>query len=235
MSNYTTQTASLKSTTIDTRKIDAKQIDTKKLFINGELFDPSKESPNDAMFRLIISPVEDRDYVGVWMMESLKEEQYDFSTTLQNGSQTNGVIPNGVYVGIQIDDSFAKCIGGNSLNDTDSTWLYNILLAKFGIQFFTNTGSVRIEQCILENFLTSINNSLCWVIKICEEDDNLSELYGGVTDENPNFAFLISIPYYIPENDTSSSTYSLRKTNPIDSLHEKFEQMRQQILDNSAE
>lgn len=41
MSDYTTQTASLKATTIDTRKIDAKQIDTKKLFINGEIFDPT--------------------------------------------------------------------------------------------------------------------------------------------------------------------------------------------------
>ena len=36
MSNYTTQTAALKAVTIDTRKLD-----TKKLFINGELFDPS--------------------------------------------------------------------------------------------------------------------------------------------------------------------------------------------------
>ena len=61
MSNYTTQTAALKAVTIDTAKIDAKQIDTKKLFINGELFDPSqigssqiKESPNDAMFMMLV-------------------------------------------------------------------------------------------------------------------------------------------------------------------------------------
>lgn len=41
MSNYTTQTASLKATNIDTRKIDTKQIDAKKIYIDGELFDPS--------------------------------------------------------------------------------------------------------------------------------------------------------------------------------------------------
>ena len=41
MKNYTTQTAALKATTVDTRLLDAKQIDTEKLFINGELFDPS--------------------------------------------------------------------------------------------------------------------------------------------------------------------------------------------------
>lgn len=95
--------------------------------------------------------------------------------------------------------------------------------------------NVKIEQCILENFTTSGFGDFCWVIKICEEDDNLSELYGGLSEENPYFIFLVSIPYYIPENDTSSSTYSLRKTNPFDSLREKFEQMRQQMLDKSAE
>jgi hypothetical protein len=67
------------------------------------------------------------------------------------------------------------------------------------------------------------------VIKFCEEDDNLSEIFGGITEEFPHFMFLISIPYYIPENDTSSSTYSLRKTNPFDSLRERFEQMRQRF------
>lgn len=39
MSDYTTKTASLKATNIDTRKIDAKQIDTKTLNINGVSID----------------------------------------------------------------------------------------------------------------------------------------------------------------------------------------------------
>ena len=48
--------------------------------------------------------------------------------------------------------------------------------------------------------------------------------------------FVIAIPYYVSENnDTSSSTYSLRKTNLFDNLREKIEQMRQQMLDKSAE
>lgn len=56
MKNYTTQTAALKATTVDTRLLDAKQIDTEKLFINGNQFDPSqiKESPNDAMFMMVV-------------------------------------------------------------------------------------------------------------------------------------------------------------------------------------
>lgn len=67
MKNYTTQTASLKVTTIDTRKIDAKQIDTEKLFINGTQFDPSqiKESPNEAMFMMLVGD-------GGFLFESVK-------------------------------------------------------------------------------------------------------------------------------------------------------------------
>lgn len=36
MRNYTTKTAALKATIIDTRLLDAKRIDTEKLFVNGE-------------------------------------------------------------------------------------------------------------------------------------------------------------------------------------------------------
>ena len=79
MSNYTTQTAALKAVTIDTAKLDAKQIDTKKLFINGELFDPSqigssqiKESPNEAIFGMMISPITDAEEKGVYTFTSSK-------------------------------------------------------------------------------------------------------------------------------------------------------------------
>ena len=99
-----------------------------------------------------------------------------------------------------------------------------------------NLGSnIIIEQCILDSFVKVGGQGVYWAIKICEEDENLSELYGGVSEDLPYFVFLVSIPYYIPENDTSSSTYSLRKTNPFDNLREKFEQMRQQNLDNPTE
>jgi hypothetical protein len=42
MSNYTTQTAELHAVKVDTRVLNSNKINTKKLFINGELFDPSK-------------------------------------------------------------------------------------------------------------------------------------------------------------------------------------------------
>lgn len=67
MKNYTTKTAALKATTIDTRLLDANQIDTKKLFINGTQFDPSqiKESPNEAIFAMIVQ-------TDVFVLESMK-------------------------------------------------------------------------------------------------------------------------------------------------------------------
>lgn len=133
-----------------------------------------------------------------------------------------------------MDNAFVVCLCGNGLDDINEELFYTIPSARFMfVNFFQN--NFKLEQCIFENFLTLIDGLPTWVIKICEEDDELFELYGGITEENPYFMFAISIPYYIPENDTSSSTYSLRKTNPIDSLREKFEQMRQQMLDKSAE
>ena len=153
------------------------------------------------------------------------------------GSQTEGALPNGVYVPIQLDDNFVKCLCGNGMNDNNMQLVYTISSAKFMLINQTSD-NVKIEQCILENFITtSIADfeSFAWAIKICEEDDNALELYGGMLEQIGAFPFLVSIPYYIPENDTSSSTYSLRKTNPLDSLREKIEEMRQQMLDNPTE
>lgn len=235
MSNYTTQTASIKATTIDTRKIDTKQIDTEKLFINGELFDPSqiKESPNDTFFWWAV------DVNGTWFLQSLVSDSDGNFLVGKNGeltigSQTGGILENGIYAIIEIDDDFLKSIGVNGSSEAyDMVGSSCILGAKFLV--IKETSSIPFENCILENFLSMIDEQPTWVIKICEEDDNFFELYGGITEENPYFMFVISIPYYIPENDTSSSTYSLRKTNPIDSLRERFEQMRQQMLDNPSE
>ena len=259
MSNYTTQTAALKATTVDTRLLEAKQIDTEKLFINGELFDPSqiKESPNNAYFSFALYPSDQEGVIGHYHIESHKanwveygpDEQWWESIVykdgeLEKGSQTEGALQNGVYAIIPVNDNLAKCVGGNFLNDSDTIWMNVLPFAKFNLANLTS-GLPRFEQCILENFIAIDfeNENYYWVIKICEEDDNLSELYGGGVELIGGFMFTISIPYYIPENDTpSTSTYSLRKTNLFDNLRERFEQMRQrfeerkqQNLDKSAE
>lgn len=53
------------------------------------------------------------------------------SGELIKGSETTGLSTNGVYVVIQIDDNFLKCIGGNN---GDEMCFNNIPLAKFEIQ-----------------------------------------------------------------------------------------------------
>lgn len=74
MKNYTTQTASLKATTIDTRIANAKKIDTERLFIKGIEFDPSqiKESPNEATFSMMIVPTPADEEKGLYSLESFK-------------------------------------------------------------------------------------------------------------------------------------------------------------------
>ena len=240
MKNYTTQTAALKATTVDTRLLDAKQIDTKKLFINGTQFDPSqiKESPNEALFGMIVAPSTAEEN-GFYTIASLKLDQNGGNIVvaegqLLKGSQAQGLLPNGVYAVINIDDNFINYICGNNSDSALEQVACIIPSSKFILANLQNV--IKFEQCILENFLILGHGGFSWCIKICEEDDNLSELYGGVTEDSPQFLFFISIPYYIPENDTSSSsTYSLRKTNLFDNLREKIEQMRQQSLDKSAE
>ena len=74
MSNYTTKTAALKAVTIDSRKINTKQIDAEKIYINGELFDPSqiKENANDAKFQMMIAPLPEAEEKGYYMLQSMK-------------------------------------------------------------------------------------------------------------------------------------------------------------------
>ena len=136
-------------------------------------------------------------------------------------------LDDGIYAVIFMTDEFSNFLSKNT--DTIN-YLFSISDAKFS---FVNIDLYNIEQCIFENYL--FPDKYIWAIKICEEDDNLSELYGGITEEMPGFTFLVSIPYYIPENNTSSSTYSLRKTNLFENLRQRFEEIKQQNLDKSAE
>ena len=66
MKNYTTQTAALKATTIDTRLLDAKRIDTQKLFVNGStleevILQTSPKGINNAVrFSTTIGSIKDK-------------------------------------------------------------------------------------------------------------------------------------------------------------------------------
>ena len=94
MKNYTTKTAALKATTIDTRLLDAKRIDTQKLFVNGEnvtdLLDSSRVKVwrgkwSDGSFNTC-----DGTDTGVWCSESIFNSLYDIWGT--------GYIPYKLYI-----------------------------------------------------------------------------------------------------------------------------------------
>ena len=100
---------------------------------------------------------------------------------LLKGSESNGALPNGVYAVIQMDDNFIKCLCENITNGGIEYLTYVITSAKFMLVNLVH--DVKVEQCFLENFFVFGGES--WVIKFCEEDDNLSELYGGVMEDSP--------------------------------------------------
>lgn len=218
MSNYTTQTAALKAVTIDTTTIDAKRIDTKKLFVNGVSIDELQgggssgvESPNQAFFSFMFHPIDDEYDVGYFSFSSFEDTTYedeDYGTQsetlfdeggyLIKGSETDGAIENGIYAIIILNENFQKCI--SSIME-DFECFTNVLNASFSLLIIDDGITAKIEPTLLEHSLIVSDGEVGWCIKICEEDDNLSELYGGIKNE-PYFSFIVSIPYYNPSHIT---------------------------------
>lgn len=224
MSNYTTKTAALKATTVDARVLDAKQIDTKKLFINGELFDPSqiKESPNQVFMVLVLAANTNGNLFG------FMDENYEAIVT--------GVFQNNT---VQVDSlellSYFYPDRNLSLGMTPQL---NLMDANFYVVYTDEEGNAKLEKCILDVHFELIDGITMLTIKLGEEDDNLSELYGGGIDGGAgDFMFYMSVPYATPPSQTS--TFSLRQPQvsplSLEQAQQVFTHLKQQILDNSAE
>ena len=156
MSNYTTHAASFKATNINTRALDAKRIDTKKLFINGVPFAElqGKEKPSQAYFLFTFVPNTDDEmdgYAGFYTVESMEvtftedeaangggysEPKFQHEAVLIKGSESNGILEDGIYAVITINDNFIQCIGGNSLEDSMEA-VYMLSSATFGLSTYT--------------------------------------------------------------------------------------------------
>lgn len=222
MSNYTTQTASIKATTIDTRKIDTKQIDTKKLFINGTQFDPSqiKESPNQICM-----------VMGL-LVDSNGNHQFAFMT------ENNEAIVTGSFQNNKVQVNWIELLSYFYPDRNiyyESLPLLNLIGANFFIFYIDEEGYGTPEKCILDVQLEWIDKAMMLSIKLGEEDDNLSELYGGGMDGQ--FMFYMLIPYATPPSQTS--TFSLRQPQvsplSLEQAQQVFTHLRQQMLDKSAE
>lgn len=120
MKNYTTQTAALKAVTIDTHLLDAHKIDTKKLYINGQLLDPSNLGG-----------------IKVW---------------------------NGKWSDCSYDNGKLKI---TSLESSAQNWMpHKIYINGKEIACEINEGAEGWEFCVAES------------------GDDLSQIYGGITDDS---------------------------------------------------
>lgn len=123
--------------------------------------------------------------------------------------------------------------------------MINLMGANFFVlQTVEEGGEVYgiLEQCILDVQMLQPNGQVLLSIKLGEEDDNLTELYGGGANysgsgSGEQFLFYTSIPYATPSSQTS--TFSLRQPQNVklskEQIQEVFAHLRQQMLDKSAE
>ena len=134
MRNYTTQTAALKATTIDTRLLDAKRIDTQKLFVNGVSIDELGGS--DDNYKIIKTTFKKKDvWVGNWGDGRLAVQFEPYSPVTGEYCEGRGFYPFELYINGHPVTCAKDCYAGG------------------------------------------------WCFFIADVSDDLSEIYGGITDE----------------------------------------------------
>lgn len=208
MSDYTTKTASLKATTIDTRKINAKQIDTKTLNINGISIDEKlKQAAIASRGNLMLIACQDGYAVGVIAVKDGQVLDEQIICEIANGEPNLG---DGEKKYLLITHENDDCVFniGTTVNKC-------ITVTTQGFE------EIKLKEPILTVFASAF--------ELGEIDDNIEEIYGGAfwTGE-------IYILYQdnalttILEQENSASTYSLRGENT--SILDK---LRQTVQENS--
>ena len=206
MSDYTTKTASLKASTVDTRKIDAKQIDTKTLNINGISIDEKmKQAAIASRGNLLIFGLTD----------GIVDECNIF---VKDGQVLDEPIE---HVGQIFDDDLG--IGSKK---------YLVFIDNNGVIVFNIATTVNKCVAISEQGIEEIKlKELAWtdlssVFELGEIDDNLEEIYGGAFYNGAVFiCYQDNAMYSMMEQDTAS-TYSLRGENAsiLDKLRQKVQE-----------
>lgn len=209
MSDYTTKTASLKASTVDTRKIDAKQIDTKTLNINGISID-----------------------------EKLKQAAIASRGNLLIFGLTDGIVNEcNIFVKDgQVLDEPIECVGQIFDDDLGIGSKKYLGFADNGVSVF-NMGTT-VNKCVAitaaQDFEEMKLKELVWTdlntaFELGEIDDNLDEIYGGAFYNGGGCIFYHDNAYYsMMEQPNTASTYSLRGENT--SILDK---LRQTVQKNS--
>lgn len=152
MKNYTTQTAALKATTIDTRFLDVSRVDAKKLFVNGESLEDVilQTSPKGVNNAVKISTT-----IG-----SIKNDSIVISGDYQIS------LSGGILWISRVDG-----ISGHSWQPVQVVLGGEVVLSKWGL-----------------------HQAGHWEMFLWEDDDDLSQIYGGVGDGD-----LVEVIIIIPE------------------------------------
>lgn len=210
MSDYTTKTASLKATAIDTRKIDAKQIDTEKLFINGISIDE----------KLKQAAIASRGNALVLMLSN--EIVNGCEIYVKDGQVLDEPINcSHVIVEQDLGRGSKKYLGFFDYNNGDSV---------FNLGTTVNKCIAVTTQGLLEEIkLKELTVAEEWikVFELGEIDDNLEEIYGGAFYTGQVLILYQDNAYTSDfEQQNTASTYSLRgeNTSILDKLRQTVQQ-----------
>ena len=155
MKNYTSQTAALKTVTIDTHKLDANRIDTKKLFVNGVSID-ELSGKNDEDFLI--------DVIFVLQFRGFSCNacyyQYGDKNVQVNVDQFGGTI--------HLNDGS----DGISYVKNSPDYIYNI--TDEGVQCFNDKLFLPLQLTFDEDL------NYFGQIELWKNGDNLNEIYGGL-------------------------------------------------------
>lgn len=156
MKNYTTKTASLKATIIDTRIIDAKQIDTEKLFIDGKEF-TWKDNVKHLYYTIEVTQDTSGKFVvsSVQISDLLTNEKTEGAAAFAQGSKLN----------LTVSENHIDLL-------EDGWWLMIPKIETSSIsQIYINNGAPR------KVLLPVLEHGSSALIKIAEETDTITELY----------------------------------------------------------
>lgn len=214
MSNYTTQTASLKATTIDTRKIDTKQIDTKTLNINGISIDEKLKQAAIAS-RGDFMMIQFQDGVAALCVITVKDGQFLL------GDNDERIICGCDIINNDFGDGEKKYLLITYENG-DSVFNIGTTVNKVLVINASSVSEIKLKEKLIQSSAAGFI-----FFELGEVGDNLEEIYGG-TFYNGYVYILYQDNALITalEPQNTSSTYSLRGENT--SILDKLYQMVQQ-------
>ena len=237
MKNYTTQTAALKATTVDTRLLDAKRIDTQKLYVNGVSIDELQSGGGSGG-------------VSDEVIEKINNT-INLSYKFTRKHLLVCAFQNGALAGCYWDEEeFDGCVFNNgklsisppTISVKVNTTTYLCGAEPVAAECYIMDNDYNLEPYIIDYSMNWEDES--YVFNLYNEGDSINELYNGSLGDGKEMTFSVTFYYNGPHEflgwEELPSTYSLREPqqsnfSSIQKAREILEQLKQQNLDNPTE